>query len=311
MDTSEEDHIVAAHAVELLLDEGLGHQLNLSTKKIIHMICSSTAEGISRLKEEFMKQHPFHQNFMLETVPLSHSKILPINDHILLQLIKFLNLNPIYVESKDAQVLGLPCRYYLCDINEYWLSSKKYDSNYQPFYPTWMLSAYALALCAKTLGFEEIVDVGSGDGRIAYCGSLLGLRSIGVEIDSNLTALQNKISLMTKVDYEIVNSDATVFEYESLNLTKPMIFLSGLPEGGDMLAKSIIPRIKGLDGIESCGFNLMGSHIMRKYSKDFTGWGWGGIFKTYNLVIQQCLTLPTYWTNDQKLDTAYIFTKFD
>ena len=273
------------------------------------MNCSTIAEGTVRLKEEFMREHQSSLNFMLETVPLSYSNILPISDHILLQLIEFLNLNPIYVDSRETHVLNLPCRFYLCDVNEYWLSSKKYDSNYQPFYPTWMLSAYTLALCAKSLGFDEIVDVGSGDGRLAYCGSLLGLRSIGVEIDRNLTDLQNKLSLMTKVNYEIVNADATVFEYESLNLTKPMVFLSGLPEGGDMLAKSIIPRIKDLDGIQSCGFNLMGSHIMKKYSKDFTGWGWGAIFETYDLMIQQCVTLPTYWTNDQKLDTAYIFTK--
>lgn len=258
-----------------------------------------------------MKQHQFNGNFMLETVPQSYSEIVPISNHTLLQLINFLSLNPIYVESNDTHVLDLLCRFYLCDLNEYWLSSKKYDSSYQPFYPTWMLSAYALALCAKSLGFEEIVDVGSGDGRIAYCGSLLGLRSIGLEIDSNLTELQSKLSLMTKVNYEIVNADATVFEYESLHLTKPVVFLSGLPEWGDMLAKSVIPRIKALDGMESCGFNLMGSHIMKKYSRDFAGWGWGGIFETYDLVIQQCVTLPTYWTNDQKLDTAYIFTKSD
>jgi hypothetical protein len=275
------------------------------------MSCSSIAEGVVRLKGEFMKQHQFNGNFMLEAVPRSYSEIVPISDHILLQLINFLSLNPIYVDSKDTHVLDLLCRFYLCDLNEYWLSSKKHVSNYQPFYPTWMLSAYTLASCAKSLGFEEIVDVGSGDGRIAYCGSLLGLRSIGVEIDRNLTELQNKLSLMTQVSYEIVNADATVFEYESLNLKKPMVFLSGLPEWGDMLVKSIIPCIKDLDGLESCGFNLMGSHIMKKYSKDIAGWGWGAIFETYDLVIQQCVTLPTYWTNDQKLDTAYIFTKSD
>src|SRR5689334_1415094 len=196
------------------------------------MSCSSIAEGVVRLKGEFMKQHQYG-NFMLETVPQSYSEIVPISNHTLLQLINFLSLNPIYVESKDTHVLDLLCRFYLCDLNEYWLSSKKYDSSYQPFYPTWMLSAYFLVLCAKSLGFEEIVDVGSGDGRIAYCGSLLGLRSIGVEIDSNLTELQSKLSLMTKVNYEIVNADATVFEYESLHLTKPVVFLSGLPEWGD------------------------------------------------------------------------------
>ena len=28
----------------------------------------------------------------------------------------------------------------------------------------------AWLLAAKNLGFEQIIDIGSGDGRIAYCG---------------------------------------------------------------------------------------------------------------------------------------------
>jgi hypothetical protein len=246
---------------------------------------------------------------MLETIPLSYSEVVPITTCNLLKLIEFVSQNPIYVESEETKVLNVPCRSYSCDVNEYWLSTKKYDSNYQPFYPTWMLSAYALAWCTKSLGYNEIVDIGSGDGRIAYCGNLLGLRSIGIEIDNKLTELQQEISSITKVKYETVNADATVFSYESLGLTKPMIVLSCLPEGGDILTKSIIPHVKGLSGLESCGFNLMGSHIPKRYDRESTGWGWGNIFDTYNLIIQKCVTLPTYWTNEQELDTAYIFTK--
>ncbi len=273
------------------------------------MNCSSIAYGVVKLKEEFTKQQQLTQTFMHETIPLSYSMVLPISDQTLLELMEFMSRNPICVDSKEMRVLDVPCRSYLCDVNEYWLSTKKYDSNYQPFYPTWMLSAYALALCTKLLGFKEILDIGSGDGRIAYCGNLLGLRAIGIEIDSKLTELQNELSSLTNVEYEIINADATAFEYESLNLSKPMVFLSCLPEGGDMLVKSIVPNIKKLDGLESCGFNLMGSHIMKKYSKEFSGWGWGTVFETYDLNIQECVTLPTYWTNEQEVDTAYIFTK--
>ena len=32
----------------------------------------------------------------------------------------------------------------------------------------------------------DFIDIGSGDGRIAYCGKILGLNSISIEIDENL-----------------------------------------------------------------------------------------------------------------------------
>jgi hypothetical protein len=172
-----------------------------------------------------------------------------------------------------------------------------------------MLSAYALALEAKLLGYKNIVDIGSGDGRIAYCGKLLGLRSIGIEIDSKLTVLQHEISSLTDVEFEIVNDDATKFEYDCLDLSRPMFFISGLPEWGDMLATSVIPRILEISKLrESAGFNFMGTHAIQKYSRDRTRWGWGKIIESYDLKIKKCITLPTYWTNDQKLDTAYVFT---
>jgi hypothetical protein len=268
----------------------------------------SVMRGIVRLKDEFVKHHAT-RTFGREAIPLSYSKLIPIAEQTLLCMNNFVSCNRIYVESNDLSLFDIPCKSYLGDISNYLLSAKKYDTNYQPFYPTWMLSAYGLALAAKLLGFEDIVDVGAGDGRIAYCGKLLGLRSIAIEIDSTLTNLQQEICCLTDVKYEIINGDATKFGYDSLDLSRPMFFISGLPQWGDMLAASVIPRILEISKIrECCGFNFMGSHTIQKYSKDRTGWGWGKIIESYDLKIKRCISLPTCWTNDQKIDTAYVFT---
>ena len=56
------------------------------------------------------------------------------------------------------------------------------------FIPTWMLSAWSLVMSSiQNQGFEQIIDIGSGDGRIAYCGKVFGLDSISIEIDENLS----------------------------------------------------------------------------------------------------------------------------
>lgn len=268
----------------------------------------SFTQGIVKLKREFVK-HQTTRSLVREVIPLLYSKLIPVAEKTLLRLSNFVTCNRIYIESNDLSLFDISCRAYLGDINDYLLSAKKYDSNYQPFYPTWMLSAYALALEAKLLGYKNIVDIGSGDGRIAYCGKLLGLRSIGIEIDSKLTVLQHEISSLTDVEFEIVNDDATKFEYDCLDLSRPVFFISGLPEWGDMLATSVIPRILEISKLrESAGFNFMGTHAIQKYSRDRTRWGWGKIIESYDLKIKKCITLPTYWTNDQKLDTAYVFT---
>src|SRR5919206_1403036 len=179
------------------------------------------SRSIVKLKNEFIKIHK-PRSVVYEIIPLSYSHTLPIENRTLSQLNKFAEMNSIYYRSTDINVLGVPCRSYEGDINDYWLSSKKYDANYQPFYPTWILSAYALSLYAKRLGFKEAVDIGSGDGRIAYCSKLLGMKSIGIEIDSDLVKLQHKISNSTNIKYRILNEDATTVEYCKLNLSKPM-----------------------------------------------------------------------------------------
>jgi hypothetical protein len=269
----------------------------------------SISQAIVKLKNEFTKNHKA-RSFIYEVIPLSYSIELPIENRILSGLNDFAKSNSIYFKSNDVQIFDIPCKSYDGDINDYWLSSKKYDTNYQPFYPTWILSAYALSLGAKRLGFKEIVDIGSGDGRIAYCSKLLGMKSVGIEIDSDLVNLQYKISNLTNIKYRVLNEDATAIEYSSLNLSKPIFFISGLPESGEMLARNVLEKVGEIIELKhSAGFNFMGSHIMKGYSRDKTKWGWGKIIEDFDLDLIGCLTLPTHWTNDQQINTAYVYTR--
>lgn len=269
----------------------------------------SIPEAIIKLKSEFMRGYR-GRSLLCEVVPLSNSTSLTIDDHTLKSLHRFASANPIYVSSYDLEISGVACRVYEGDITSYWLGSKKHDTSYQPFYPTWILSAFALAHGAKSLGFEELVDVGSGDGRIAYCGKLLGLESHGIEIDADLVQLQNSISYATGVRYNAVNADATRFDYRSLNLSRPMFFISGLPEMGEMLANSVIDHVQSIKELgNKAGFNFMGSHVMKAYTRDRNGWGWGSVIAKHGLQLAGTITLPTLWTADQTVDTAYVYTR--
>jgi len=270
----------------------------------------SIPRAITKLKNEFVRAYNGH-SLLREILPLSHSKYLPIDDDMLQALHRFAAANSIYVRSYDLEISGIACKVYEGDINSYWLSSKKYDTSYQPFYPTWMLSAFALAHGAKSLGFDQLVDVGSGDGRIAYCGKLLGMESHGVEIDHQLVQLQNSISSATGVSYSAIRADATRFDYGTLKLSRPMFFISGLPEMGEMLADSVIKQVSLIKSLRhSAGFNFMGSHIMKSFSRDKTGWGWGNVIVSHDLEHAGTITLPTLWTIDQVVDTAYVYTRF-
>ncbi|AFU58483.1 hypothetical protein Ngar_c15490 [Candidatus Nitrososphaera gargensis Ga9.2] len=266
---------------------------------------------IIKLKNEFVRTYR-GQSLLREVLPLPNSRYLPVDDDVLHSLHQFAAANLIYFRSYDSEISGIACKVYEGDINNYWLNSKKYDTSYQPFYPTWILSAFALAHGAKSLGFEQLVDVGSGDGRIAYCGRLLGMESHGIEIDYDLVQLQNSISAATGIRYSAIRADATRFDYKTLKLSKPIFFISGLPEMGEMLANSVISQAKSIEGLmhNSAGFNFMGSHVMKSFSRDQTGWGWGSVIANHDLELVDTVTLPTLWTTDQVVDTAYVYTRF-
>jgi hypothetical protein len=274
-------------------------------------IDDSLPEAIALLKREFVRSYKITRSLLTEIVPLYYSKSLPIDNDVLDSLHRFATANPIYFKAHDAEISGIACRIYEGDINDYWLSSKKYDTSYQPFYPTWMLSAFTLALEAKLLGFDQLVDVGSGDGRIAYCASLVGMGSYGIEIDDKLVELQDAVSSSTGIKYNTIRADATRFDYGSLDLSKPIFFISGLPEMGEMLADSVIRQVLSVEKLKhSAGFNFMGSHVMKSLTRDRTGWGWGSVIASFGLKLIGTITLPTLWTTDQMLDTAYVYTRF-
>jgi len=268
----------------------------------------SIPKAIVELKNELMRSYN-RRSFLREVIPLSHSKYLPIDDNTLQWLHRFAAVNPIYFRSSDIELAGVACRVYEGDINDYWLSSKKQDTSYQPFYPTWMLSAFALVHVAKSLGYQELVDVGSGDGRIAYCAKVLGMKSYGIEIDSDLVKLQESIFDATGIKYNAIRSDATRFDYGTLELSRPIFFISGLPEMGEMLANSVIKQVLSIEALKQIGFNFMGSHTMKSFSRDHTCWGWGNVIASFGLELEGTVTLPTLWTADQVVDTAYVYAK--
>ena len=63
------------------------------------------------------------------------------------------------------------------------------------------------ALLAKELGYQEVIDIGSGDGRIAFCAKILDLESYSIEIDDMLVDLQK---LLTILDFHPYCSDAVI-----------------------------------------------------------------------------------------------------
>jgi hypothetical protein len=266
------------------------------------------ADAIVMLKTEFVKKNK-GSSHIYEVIP-SSSASFPVDENELKMLHKFAGNNSIYSNSYEMNIHDTACKVYEGDVNNYWLDSIKHDTSYAPFYPVWILSAYALALESKRLGAKQIIDIGSGDGRIAYCARIVGMQTCGIEIDENLVGLENKISTSTGVDFQPTMADATQFDYQSLGLSQPLFFISGLPEVGEMLANNIISKVMSMGGLKANPvFVFSGSHVMRKDSRDKSKWGWGQVIDHFNLEVINTVTLPTYWTFDQPIDTPFIFTR--
>jgi hypothetical protein len=139
---------------------------------------------------------------------------------------------------------------------------------------------------------------------------VLAMVSYGIEIDEELVELQDAISATTGIKYNAIRADATRFDYGSLDLSKPIFFISGLPEMGDMLADSVIRKVLSIEKLKhNAGFNFMGSHVMKSLTRDQTGWGWGSVIASFGLKLIGTITLPTLWTTDQIIDTAYVYTR--
>ena len=192
----------------------------------------SLTEIICNLKYDFRDLYKGNSH-TTEVLPNSPSKF-HIKDEHLLSLYAFLENNPIYSNQIVQKLSDIDCTIFEGDLNNYWIDSLKHDSSYAPFYPTWLLSAFCLSVESQKLGYEQIIDIGSGDGRIAYSGKILGLNSISIEIDENLVDLQEKISDKTGVRFNPICSDATTYDFSKIS-DKPSIFIiGGVPEIGEV-----------------------------------------------------------------------------
>jgi len=263
------------------------------------------AKNLVHLKKEFAKIYDGKSQIQ-EVIPVLKSEMFPILQQDLELLHQFAAKNPIYYNSYEEMIGDTPCVVYEGDINKYWLNSIQHGSSRAPFSPTWIMSAYVCALLAKELGYRELIDIGSGDGRIAFCGKVLNMESYSIEIDDMLVELQKQLTN----DFHPYCSDATIFDYSSLNLMRPVFFIGGLAQmGGTALASGVLEKIGSIPNLKNTGWVFAGT-LSQKYQPDPKNEaGWGTLIEKNNLKSIQSISLPTVWTFHESEETPYIFTK--
>jgi len=265
------------------------------------------AKNLVHLKKELAKVYDGNSQIQ-EVIPVSTSDLFPILQQDLELLHQFATKNPIYYNSFEKTIGNVPCIVYEGDINKYWLNSIQHGSSRAPFSPTWIMSAYVGVLLAKDLGYQQVIDIGSGDGRIAFCAKVLDLKSYSIEIDDMLSDLQN---LLTILDFHPYCSDAMTFDYSSLNLTQPIFFIGGLAQmGGIALASGVLEKIDSISDLKkNAGWVFAGTYS-QKYAPDPKNEaGWGTLIEKNNLKSIQTLSLPTVWTFHEQDETPYIFAQ--
>ena len=266
------------------------------------------AKNLVNLKKQFVSDYEGTSQIQ-ELIPISKSESFPINESELNTLHEFATKNPIYYNSFETVIDKISCIVYEGDINKYWLNSIQHDSSHAPFSPTWIMSGYVMSLFAKENGYSEIIDIGSGDGRIAYCGGVLGMKSYSIELDPMLVDLQN--SLTKNVNFNPNCFDAIQFDYSSLNLTKPLFFIGGLAQmGGLELATGVLNRTKPHFPLwDKIGWSFAGT-LSKKYPADPKNHaGWGSFIENSNLQLIQNISLPTAWSFHESDETQYVFSK--
>ena len=263
------------------------------------------AKNLVSLKKEFEKIYDGKSQIQ-EVIPTKTSDLFPINRDDLDMLHSFATKNPIYYNSYEKTIGSISCIVYEGDINKYWLNSIRHGSSHAPFSPTWIMSAYIGALQSKELGYQEIIDIGSGDGRIAFCGKVLGLESYSIEIDDTLVDLQKSLTFL---DFHPFCSDATTFDYSSLNLHNPVFFIGGLAQmGGTELASGVIEKINTISILKrTCGWVFAGTYSQKYQIDPKNEVGWGTLMEKNNLHSVRTISLPTIWTFHEPDETPYVF----
>jgi len=272
-----------------------------------HMI-EELGKNLVELKKEFVKTYD-GKSQTCEVIPKSKSELFPIDEFHLGLLHQFAEKNPIYYNSFEKKIGAINCIVYEGDINKYWLNSIQHGSSKAPFSPTWIMSGYIGSLLAKELGYSEVIDIGSGDGRIAYAAKVLGLESYSIEIDDMLVDLQKLLT--TTIDFHPCCSDATTFDYSSLNLSRPIFFIGGLAQmGGISLASGVLKTLDSISDLKkNIGWAFAGT-LSQKYAPDPKNEaGWGTLIAENTLKLDRTISLPTAWTLHESDETPYLFAE--
>ena len=272
------------------------------------LMIEELAKNLVNLKKEFAKIYDGKSQIQ-EIIPVSKSELFPIKQADLELLHQFTTENPIYYNSYEKTVGATPCIVYEGDINKYWLNSIQHGSSHAPFSPTWVMSAYVGTLLAKDLGYREVVDIGSGDGRIAFCAKVLNLESYSIEIDDMLIDLQKLLT--GTLDFHPYCSDAADFDYSSLNLTRPIFFIGGLAQmGGIELASGVFEKIDSISNLKNAAGWVFAGTYSQKYRPDPKNVaGWGTLLEKNKLKPIHTVSLPTVWTFHESDETPYIFAQ--
>jgi len=266
------------------------------------------AKNLINLKKKFATIYD-GQSQIQEVIPISKSELFPINQKDLELLHEFTKINPIYYNQYEKTIGNTTCVVYEGDINKYWLNSIQHSSSHAPFSPTWIMSAYVCILFAKKFGYSEVIDIGSGDGRIAFCAKILDLESYSIEIDGMLVELQK--DLCSVLDFNPHCSDATVFDYSLLKLPRPLFFIGGLAQmGGISLASGVLEKISTISNIkQNSGWVFAGTYSKKYLTDPKNEAGWGTLIEKNNLKSIQTVSLPTAWTFHESDATPYIFAQ--
>lgn len=230
----------------------------------------------------------------------------------------FARASPVYERLSERDILGVQCTVCEGDATGHWLDSLKHDASAAPFYPTWLASAHILAMAASAAGASSAVDVGSGDGRIAYCCAAAGIAARSVEIDGGLAAVQASISARTGVDMGAPGRGEDAFAVDYAGLVRrerggaAAIFVGALPQVGELLAGAVAGA--ALDGARDGGAGPIlvlagaGEGASGGVGGAANRWGWAPLLDRHGLEVLGVLDLPTRWTIESPGGgTPYVF----
>lgn len=227
-------------------------------------------------------------------------------------LAAFAGASPIYAgPGRLADLGGVRCTVLSGDINRLWLGSVRSARSRAPFSPTWLASAYGLAEAARAAGCTEAVDIGSGDGRIAYCAAILGMRAHSIELDGALAGLQRDAARAAGAEIDVRQADASGFGYSRLGLSRPALFVGGLAQmGGGELAGAAMRLAAPGGELAGAALLVLPGTLSPKYAPDPHGMaGWGPALRAAGMRVERTLPLPAAWTLGEPDPVQYLLAR--